>query len=222
MNLTLRLDVVVQAAASVIKTLQNNIETPSQFMIGVYEFNTKYTRVYPASGSAEAGADLAAALQAVQALSPVVTQNSGDTDFPTAAKNLAGNVLNAGDGSSQAAPRKNLFIVTDGMQDPPSRVSGAMTSANNEQICKLFKDKGFNVYVLYTPYLPLPNPYYLTNEKQHAEPTAPGGTSVILAALKACASSSSNFFQASDPVAINTAMQQMLQSALNSASRVSN
>jgi hypothetical protein len=85
----------------------------------------------------------------------------------------------------------------------------------------LFKNKGFNVYVLYTPYLPLANPFYLNNDKQYVEPTTVGGTSAILAALQACASAPANFFQASDPAAINAAMQQMLKSALNSAGRVS-
>ena len=76
---------------------------------------------------------------------------------------------------------------------------------------------GINVFVLYTPYLPLPNPFYLQYDKKYAEPTT---SSPILAALKACASTPANFFQASDPAAINTAMQQMLQSALNSPARV--
>ena len=222
LGITLRLDIVERAAAGVIQTLQTKLQSPNQFIVGVYEFNTALKQVYPTAGSGEAATDLAAALKAVQALSPVVTVNSGDTDFPTVAKTLANLVTNAGDGSRQGAPRKNLFIVTDGMQDPPSRVAGAMTSATNEQTCQRFKDKGFTVYVLYTPYLPLANPYYINTDKQYVEPITLGGTSVIINALQACASSSSTFFQASDPTAINTAMQKMLASAVNTAGRIAN
>ena len=80
---------------------------------------------------------------------------------------------------------------------------GPMTSATNEQLCTQFWNKGFNVFVLYTPYLPLPNPFYLSSDKQYVEPTQ---SSPALAALQACARYPANFFQASDPVAILAAI----------------
>jgi hypothetical protein len=158
---------------------------------------------------------LQTAQQIVSTMTPPIVTNDGDTDFTTSADNLAQAIQPAGNGSSAAAALKNLFIVTDGMQDTPKkRAMGPMTNALNETTCQNFKNKGVNVFVLYTPYLPLPNPYYLSNDRQYAEPTVPGGTSPILAALQACASSPANFFQASDPAAINAAMQQMLKAAL--------
>jgi hypothetical protein len=41
-----------------------------------------------------------------------------------------------------------------------------------------------------------------------------------MAALRACASSPGNFYTASNPADISTAMQAMLSAALNSAARV--
>ncbi len=220
LGVTLRIDVVEQAAANVISAMTSLQQSVNQFSAGVYAFENNYSAVYPSGGLTEAGTNLSAALAAVQAMSVPVVPNTGDTNFTTAANGLASFVTPAGDGTSQAAPHKSLFIVTDGMQDTPSRVMGPMTSGTNEQTCQQFKNKGINVYVLYTPYLPLPNPWYISNDKQYAEPAVPGGTSPILAALQACASSPANFFQASDPSAINAAMQQMLASALNSPARV--
>ncbi len=217
----LRLDVVQQAAANVVTTLQNREQAPDQFSVGVYQFNSSLQQLYPSSG--EAGTDLPTALRLVQNVrnTPNLSSNGGNTDFPGAAQRLAGIVTASGNGSTQVRARKDLFIVTDGMEDLRTSAGsiGPMTSATNERLCSLFWTMGFNVYVLYTPFLPLPNPYYLNTDKQYAEPTA---NSPILAALRACARYPANFFQASDPVAINTAMQTMLASALNSPGRISN
>ena len=107
------------------------------------------------------------------------------------------------------------------MQDTAARTEGPITNALNEQICKLFKNKGFSVYVLYTPYLALPNPYYLGNVMQYAEATTAGADSPIVAALRACASSSSQLFEASNAADIDTSMQLMLRAALITAARSS-
>ncbi|WP_428375572.1 hypothetical protein [Lichenicoccus sp.] len=216
--ITLRLDVVQQAAAQVVTTLQTRQQAPGQFLVGIYQFNSTMQPLYPAAGSGEAGNDLATALTAVQNVPPNLAPNGGNTDFPSAASALNADVAAAGDGTTAATARKNLFIVTDGMEDTPgSRVMGPMTSAGNEQVCTQFWNKGFNVFVPYTPYLPLPNPFYLSNDKQYVEPPA---SSKELAALQACAPYPANVFQASDPVAILAAMQTMLSQALNSPARV--
>lgn len=217
----LRLDVVQSAAANVIATLQAKEVETNQFSVGVYAFNSGLSAVWPASG--EATNDLVTAQSKTQNLPTPVTppSNVGNTDFPTSIKALNQNVSNAGDGTTAAGPLKDLFIVTDGINDPPvaNATPALMTSATNEQLCSLFWAKGFNVYVLYTPYLPLPNQKYQSQVASYSEPTA---TSAIVASLKACARYPSNFFQASDPGAVNSAMQTMLAAALNSPGRVSN
>lgn len=217
----LRLDVVQSAAANVITALQAKEVETDQFSVGVYAFNANMSAVWPSSG--EATSDLATAQSKTQNLPTPVTppSNVGNTDFPTSIKALNQNVSAAGDGTTPATPLKNLFIVTDGINDLPvaNATPGLMTSATNEQLCALFWAKGFNVYVLYTPYLPLPNQKYQGQVAQYVEPTA---NSANVAALKACARYPANFYVASDPAAINTAMQTMLAAALNSPGRVSN
>ncbi len=215
----LRLDVVQQAAANVVSTLQTEQNAPGQFSVGIYQFTTMLQQVFPAPGSGEASTDLTTGSSTAANLknTPNLSPNGGNTDFPAAMNALNQVVSAAGDGRSGQNPLKNLFIVTDGMEDTASRVMGPMTSATNEQLCSLFWDKGFTVYVLYTPYIPLPNPFYLSNDKQYVEPSA---SSPDVAALQACARYPGNFFQASDPTAINTAMQTMLATALNSPGRI--
>ena len=227
---TLRLDVVQNAAANVISTLQKVQQGPNQFSVGVYQFALNLQPLFPGQGNGEASTDLASALTAVQNAKntpPLTPTSIPDTDFPTSANALAGQATTAGNGSSQAAPYKNLFIVTDGMNFVTGGTGykiGPMTSTTNETICQQFKQKGFAVYVLYTPYFPIPDPVYFNNTlatggvSQYAEPTS---ASPNVLALQACATNPSYFFQASDPTAINNAMQTMLRSALNSAGRIS-
>jgi len=228
LNIQLRLDVVHAAASQVVKTLQSYSQIANQFSIGIYEFNSVLQAVYPTTGSGESGTDLGAASTAISNAQPPLTTDQGNTYFQASATALANILTPAGNGASSSTPVKNLFIVTDGLSDMSvngEQFLGTITSASNEQICQMFKDKGFNVFVLYTTYLPVPTATYLDPSQknlyaqQYAEPT--NGDSPIVQALKACASSPSNYFLASNSSDINTAMQQMLQAALNSAGRIS-
>jgi Flp pilus assembly protein TadG len=87
-------------------------------------------------------------------------------------------VTTATEGLAITNPVKDIFIVTDGMEDtsaklPSTRAIGEMTSIASETgqtplaVCQKFKNLNFTVYVLYIPYDPLPNPFYLkTNAGQ--------------------------------------------------------
>jgi Flp pilus assembly protein TadG len=146
---------------------------------------------------------------------------SGNTNIHQTLTNLATNYLTpSGDGSSQASPLKVLFLVTDGMADYTpaggSRVSGAAISPDD---CQLFKNMGYAVYVLYTPYYPLTNPFYLTNTKPIAEGT---GSNSLIYNMKACSSDPANDFIAASPSdsnSVNVALQKFLKRALAAAAR---
>jgi Flp pilus assembly protein TadG len=219
-GVTLRLNVVHQAAAEVIQTMQSYEEVAGQYSVGVYEFNSTLQQQYPPPGGGEASTDLATALTTVTALNPPVTQNLPQTYFAATAGALAASLTPAGDGTTPTAPLKNIVIVTDGMEDDQNngRTIAPITSATNETICQKFKDLGFTVFVLYTQYLPLPNEFYLTaGPKSIAEPL---DNSQITQALTACASTPQDFFPASNSDDIKTQMQNILKVALNGPGRV--
>lgn len=223
-NITLRFDVVQSAAATVINDLISylpNSPVPAPFEVGVYTFNTALGTIYqppatPVTTATGEQAELNAALTAINGYTTPVVANSADTDFPDSMASLSALVTQSGNGSSAANPRKNLFIVTDGMSDY-NAASGRLEGPIDTTQCTNFKNLGFTIYVLYTVYYPLPNEYYLQNIKQFAEPT---NTSSIVTALQSCASYPSTFFQASDSASINAAMQEMLRIALTSPGRL--
>jgi Flp pilus assembly protein TadG len=225
-GVTLRLDLVEQAAANVVTTLQASTQSPNQFSIGLYQFAAGLEPLYPGQGNGEAGTNLAAALTLVQNTvnTPPLLSDGADTNFPLSVTTLLSTVTAAGNGQTQATPLKSIIIVTDGVQDANisnNRIIGPVTSATNEQVCQQFKNLGFNVLVLYTPYLPIPNPFYLQNVVSFSDPTA---ASALTSSLQACASNAADFIQVngSDSTAINTAMQTLLATALNAPTRVAN
>ncbi len=231
-GVTLRLDLVEQAAANVITKLQSSVQSPNQFSIGVYQFASNLEPLYPGQGNGEAGSNLASALTLVQNTvnTPPLTNDQPDTNFPQTINTLLQTVTAAGNGQTATTPLKSIIIVTDGVNDTSpagSQVVATMTSATNEQTCQQLKNLGFTVLVLYTSYIPIPvgtyvgNPYNPAGMTPIAEPTS---NSTITAALQACASSPSDFLQvnATDSTSINTAMQTLLATALNSPTRVAN
>jgi Flp pilus assembly protein TadG len=275
---TLRLDVLEQAAAQVINDMNANEQSPDQFSIGVYQFNDDIVPIYPAAGTggvqpSEASTDLTDAASAITGAAPPLEANAGVgyTDFPNSVADfISGKYRNGtryraalaagGTGTTVAAPQKDIFIVTDGMEDtsdPGYRNEGEMTSYTAENtlnpvaltpsICKALKSTyNATVYVLYIDYDPLSNSFYqatgvtasnytkqdypgISNgtSRQYAENTglgAPvGAPSSPYASyppnengLVACASTVSDFFEASNSSEIGTALNAMLQSALTS------
>ena len=85
--------------------------------------------------------------------------------------------------------------------------------------CTQFWNKGISVYVLYTPYLPLPAEEYFLTNKPYTEPAT---SNPVVNSLQACARTPSHFFQASDTASINTAMTNMVATMLNEPGRVAN
>jgi len=284
LGVTLRLDIVQQAAQNLLTTMQNYSKPPQTLLnVGIYTFNSSLQPVYPCTSltgcASPFGDDLGQASKDIKpctgtettgCLIPPITLDKPNTYFPNvfaqAAAFLAGK---PGDGLSQATAYKNLFIITDGVSDwnidannqpvgvnPDGSPNGGVQQAVGplDQLivkpCDALKNAGFTIYVLYTPYQPLPTwtysytqqaslpagvnyyPYGVTLQNFVTEndpttfpdynPQLTQPDTPIQAALRACATNSNGFYTANDSADINNALQQMLATALNSAARVTN
>jgi Flp pilus assembly protein TadG len=116
-----------------------------------------------------------------------------------------GGTTNAGD-----TPREILFIVTDGVED--ETVGGGRqqsTMIGTKDWCTPLKNNGIKIAILYTEYFPLPtNSWYNT----YIAPIQPS----IGTTLQNCASSGL-FYEAGLGQNISAALQELFQSAVNSA-----
>jgi Flp pilus assembly protein TadG len=125
------------------------------------------------------------------ALPAAVSTATNNTDFYSSVSNLISGknftsgvtgsltadatTSNAANATAQQNPAKNIFIVTDGMDDASyqgGRIIGPMTGVTAEQtkgsgyypgLCQQLKTIGFTVYVLYVPYWSLSNAFYETS-----------------------------------------------------------
>ncbi len=239
-NVQLRYDVLQTAAGNVI-TSMITAEGASRLSVGVYQFNAPLTanaqpaginQVYPAAASSgsfaasEAGPVTVEAQTLTKNVLPPVTIDVPDTNFENAMTLLGGFVAPSGAGNYPAAPKKNLFIVTDGMDDyflNPTSQSGRTQSVIDPAACDHLKAAGFTIYVLYTKYYPLANPFYLGGDINIVEGASPDPKLTnIEYAMSKCATSADNFYEADDGDSINTALQTMLAAALGSAGRLQN
>jgi Flp pilus assembly protein TadG len=225
---TLRFDVVKSATNQVISTMQGDNLPINNLAVGIFTFANTLTQVYPTAGTGTAGYNWSAAIAAVggppkvangpdTGIQPDASSDQANTDFPDTMTQLSTLLTASGDGSTPATPRKVLFIVTDGLQDY-NAVTGRVMSQVNPAYCQNFKNMGYTVYVVYTPYYPLQNYFYLQSLTPIAEPTA---TSLLATSLQACASTPSDYIAASDANSLTTALEGFLKAALSSPARFS-
>jgi Flp pilus assembly protein TadG len=226
-QVTLRFDQVKSAVKQVISAMQTDNMAINNLNVGIFWFADVLSQVYPSSG--EAGNDWATATNDVggpasvangadTGIPPYVGANGGNTDFTGVMSSLASTLTASGDGSSATSPQKVLFIVTDGLNDPASRDIAAF----DPSACTQFKNMGYTIYVLYTPYYDLMNGYYLNG-------TTPSAASIVQASasatnsipynLQQCASSASTYLEASDTAGIASALQTFLKLALTSPAK---
>jgi Flp pilus assembly protein TadG len=217
----LRFDVVQDAAGVVVQQMINDEVLPQQFGLGVFEFNGALQQIYPTSG--DSSTDLASGETAVNQITTPTVPNGGNTDFPDSLTSLTNLIGKGGDGSSTSSPRKNVFIVTDGLQDYAGRAvgdtMGPFSNSAAQAACTALKSNGVSIYILYTPYTALPfNPFYQSNINQFvASPPTPNQ---IVQALDACASSPNDVYEADIPAQIVAGLTQLLQAAINKPAQI--
>jgi Flp pilus assembly protein TadG len=227
-QVTLRFDLVKNATQTILQTMAADDEAISNLHVGIFTFNTAVKQIYPSSG--EAGDQWATAEAAVgvppasptapeTGITPVVGQRQGnndDTAFPEAMATLQSQYLStpAGNGTTASAPRKVLFIITDGFLDDPNN---GFRTAFPPSACDGFKNLGYTIYVVYTPYYPVMHTAYLSSNWSVIV-SGTGPTSITYN-LQQCASSGSDYIAATRQSDLNAALALFLRAALNQPAR---
>jgi len=166
LGVKLRADVIVDASLKVADQIDVADPKHTKIRMGLYTIGMKATQVLAPTRSTSTVRSY---------LTSRTTGLTSDTSedasyFDIALPQLAKLVGAAGDGSSSASPRKLVLIATDGVQSQREWVlsagGGARTPTStwllpaavtpiNPDWCKSFKDKGVDVGILYTQYLPM-------------------------------------------------------------------
>jgi hypothetical protein len=165
------------------------------------------------------------------------TLGSGGTHFENALKSMNTFITNAaigtGTGPNNALPY--VFIVTDGSQDYQTQWSGGWGSQNwsatsavpyqnsatvippnsvtSTDYCTNIKKRGITIAILYIPYQTISDASTIFDDE---DGYANSNIANIPAALQTCASTDF-FYTANTPADINSALNAMLQQAVNTA-----
>jgi Flp pilus assembly protein TadG len=232
-QVTLRFDLVKQATNQVINTMQSDDLPIDNLNVGIWTFNHGLNQVYPAppggvptapyagdawsTAIADVGGPPSEAGQPDTGIQPYCCDNGdGSTDFTDSMAKLVSLLPQSGDGTTAQNPREVLFIVTDGMEDYTPSGGSRVNRAVNPSLCTAFKNLGFTVYVVYTPYTPLMNGFYLSTNYPIVEGT---GSGTLAYNLQECASSNSDYIAASDATSLNNALQKFLKAAMTAPAR---
>ncbi len=222
-QVTLRFDLVKNATQQILQTMATDNQAINNLNVGIFTFNTTVTQIYPSSGEAgnswllaeaAVGSPPITALTPETGIQPVIGLRSGnndDTAFPEVMTTLQSQYLPtaAGNGTTPASPRKVLIIITDGFLDDPNTGN---RSAFPPSSCLGFKNLGYTVYVVYTPYYPVMHTAYLANDWSVI--VSGTGTTSISYNLQQCASSASDYISATNQTTLNAALQTFLRAAL--------
>ncbi len=204
-RVTLRIDVLQAAVGNLITNIAA-LNHQAAFRLGLSTFSQKYSAIYPLSSN------ITGASAALGQIAPDIndcSSNCPETYFAAAMSSLGQVVGSSGNGSSQAASQKFLFIVTDGLVDQYSG-SDRHIGPVDTTACAVLKAQGVTILTLYTPYLPLTsNAFYNT----YVAPIQ----SQIQPQLQACASSPSMAYAANNAADIDAELKTMLAAVIQTS-----
>lgn len=174
LGVTVRINVVAKATASLMDTAIESRRNPSQFRMAIYTFgqkaeDTKLLEVSPLTADLAKAREKAASID-LMSIPYQGYDNDQQTDLDRALTQMGAAMGPPGTGTTAASPEKIVFFVSDGVGDSykpktctKKTTNGRCQEPIDTKYCKLLKDKGYKIAVLYTTYLPLPtNSWYNT------------------------------------------------------------
>jgi len=198
------------------------MEGPNQqYQVAIYTFNNSSLNTIQLLTSNLANAEQAAANINVEEvysnnwLTKTDQNNDTDTDFESPMSAINSIMPLPGTGTPSSTPQEVLFIVTDGVDDEVSSSCSQTLDGNrcqqpfNTTWCTTVKNRGIQIAVLYTEYLPLPtNSWYNDWIAPFQSQIGPN--------MQSCASPGM-FFTVTTDGDITAAMQTLFQQAVAAA-----
>ncbi len=220
LGVTTRIDVVRQATQDLMTTAKSTETIANQYRVAIYHFGKAADAIDAKNPGAFKLSDLTPDLSKSSSDAsgidlmtiPYQGYNSDrQTNFDTVLKDMNNEIKAPGDGMSAGSPQKVLFFVSDGANDSyDCAYSNGNTCRRitplDTTTCKVLKNRGVKIAVLYTTYLPLPtNSFYNSWMAKYVTPT-----SQIAAQMQDCASDGL-YFEVSPSQGISAAMTALFQ-----------
>ena len=177
-----------------------DIFTMDYNITSIVSLTNNYTTLLAAAGSIDLGTSNAA--------------GTGDSNLNSSISGFGLLIPANGDGLTALTPRQYAVIVTDGVVDNPGGcIYGHCVSSLDPAYCQSMKNKGVQVFVIYTTYLPLyavPGNPAAGYRPEYSDLVLPFAAN-INGNLQNCASANS-FFEASDASSLDHAFKTIFSS----------
>jgi Flp pilus assembly protein TadG len=236
----LRADAVGYAVTTLLSTAAKLEQVSNQYQVGLYPFIQNLYSYFPLTTSLTAtgsGSISNAATNLASLLDTGTNSNlgSGGTHFENALSSMNSLITSVGTGTGPSNALPYVFIVTDGSQDYQTQWSGGWGSQNwsatsavpyqnsatvippnsvtSTDYCTNIKKRGITIAILYIPYQTISDASTIFDDE---DGYANSNIANIPAALQTCASTDF-FYTANTPADINSALNAMLQQAVNTA-----
>jgi Flp pilus assembly protein TadG len=216
-----RMQNLASATQSLMKSASSMEGSNQQYQMAIYTFNSSGLNTIQSLTSNLTNAQTAAATINVEEvysnnwLTATNQNNDTDTNFESAMSAINKLMPSPGTGTPASTPQEVLFIVTDGVDDEVSSSCSQTLDGNRCQqpfdtsLCTKIKNRGIQIAVLYTDYLPLPtNSWYNNWIAPFQSQIAPN--------MESCASAGM-FFSVTTDGDITAAMQTLFQQAVAAA-----
>ena len=216
-----RMQNLASATQSLMSSASSMEGSNQQYQMAIYTFNSSGLSPIQLLTSNLTNAQAAAANINVEEvysnnwLTKTNQNNDTDTNFETAMSAINTLMPLPGTGTPASTPQEVLFIVTDGVDDEVSSSCSQSLDGNRCQQpfsttwCTTIKNRGIQIAVLYTDYLPLPtNSWYNNWIAPFQSQIAPN--------MESCASPGM-FFSVTTDGDITAAMQTLFQQAVAAA-----
>lgn len=170
-KVTLRIDVVAQAAKALIHKVSTIAATNEQYRVATYSFGKSALQSgYRIEKVASLSLDMTGVGNATEKVDLMTTNHdwynhNALTSFDVALTEIGKEISSSGgSGTSAADAEKVVYFVTDGMADhkpagkcsgSPEGDSGRCLEPINTAYCKALKDRNIKIAILYTTYVPL-------------------------------------------------------------------
>jgi hypothetical protein len=168
-----RIQNLASATQSLLSTASSVEGSNDQYQMAIYTFNgSGLNAVQSLTSNLTAAQTAAAGIDVMEVydnnwLSSTNNNNDTDTNFEAAMSAINGTMPNPGLGTPNSTPQEVLFIVSDGVDDEVASTCSESLDGSRCQApfntgwCTTIKNRGIQIAVLYTDYLPLPtNTWY--------------------------------------------------------------
>ena len=174
LKIDMRIDVVREATKELTDTAAASMILSDQYRMAVYTFGAKaeeakLTKVSGLSSNMQTVSSYASAVD-LMSIPKQNYNNDQTTDFDNALSELKTIMGTGGTGNTASDRQKVVFFVSDGLGDSKKQYTCTKPTTGTRcqepidtSYCKPLKDKGIQIAVLYTTYLPLPKNAWYNN-----------------------------------------------------------